>query len=474
MWPDSTLRTVNPALCHLFGYEENELLGKDYKDFTHPDDIERELEQLREAIQERLPSMYVEKRFVHKEGYQIWTRVGVALIYNDDNSLRHVVAMVVDVTERHLALKSLQESEFLLKGILWTLPDLKFRINLDGVFLDYYPCEKEDDLLLPPEEFLSKKIDEVLPPHIAMGFQVNMHKAQETGMVQIFEYALPVKGELGYYEARISALNEQEVIIAVRNISEYKKAKRGLQEKIKELDVKNRQLQKYIDSNLQLENFAYIASHDLREPLRTMSTFAQLLDRGYADQLDEQGNSYIDFISKGAANLNQLIEDLLTFSRVNTGDQTKSNLNVEEVLENVKKGLAQTVKENKAIFYTKNLPETIYANDIKIKQLFQNLIANAIKFKQENTVPYIEISARDTGTHWQFKVSDNGIGIKPQFQETIFLLFKKLHGSGDYQGTGLGLAICKKVVEQHQGEIWVESTPGEGATFYFTLKKGDL
>jgi light-regulated signal transduction histidine kinase (bacteriophytochrome) len=202
-----------------------------------------------------------------------------------------------------------------------------------------------------------------------------------------------------------------------------------------------------------------------------MSTFAQLLQRRYGNQLDEQGAGYIEFINKGAANLNQLIEDLLTYSRVNTGDQTKAMIDVNELLEEVKKGLAKTIQESKTVFYTKNLPEKIHANAIKMKQLFQNLIANAIKFRQENQVPYIEISARDTGSHWQFKVADNGIGIKPDYQETIFLLFKKLHGMGDYEGTGLGLAICKKVVEQHQGDIWVESTPGEGSTFYFTLKK---
>ncbi|GJM36272.1 MAG: hypothetical protein DHS20C18_52730 [Saprospiraceae bacterium] len=469
--PDSIIRRVNPAICKLWGYDEEELIGIDYKNITHPEDIAPELEQLKKAFQENLPSVYIEKRFLHKEGYPIWTTIGVALLYNDDKTLRHVVAMVVDVTARHLALQSLQESESLLKGVLKALPDLKFRVDQNGVFLDYYPPENEDDLLLPPEEFLFKTINDILPPHVSIGIRANMSKARETGRVQIFEYALSIKEELGYFEARINALNENEFIVVIRNISERKKAKRGLQEKIQELDLKNRQMQKYIDSNLQLENFAYIASHDLREPLRTMSTFAQLLQRKYADQLDEQGISYIDFITKGASNLNQLIEDLLAYSRINTSDQTKSPVDVQELLKEVNKGLAQIIQENKAVFYTKDLPTQISANPLKIKQLLQNLIANAIKFRKEDTTPYIEISARDTDTHWQFKIADNGIGIKPEFQDTIFLLFKKLHGMGDYEGTGLGLAICKKVVEQHQGEIWVESQPDEGATFYFTIKK---
>ncbi len=469
--PQGIIKNFNPAFNNLLGYEKEELIGCDFRDLTHPEDVKKELALLIPAMKEGLPSVKLEKRFLHKDGHPIWTSVGTALIYGDDGRLRHAVAMVVDVNDRNQALKSFQENEALLTSVLKALPDLKFRINLDGVFVDYYPAESEEDLLLPPESFLGKTVDEILPVPVSIGFKANMLKAHESGLVQIFEYALSIREEINYFEARISALNDTEFITVIRNISERKKAQRTLQEKIQELDVKNRQLQKYIDSNLQLENFAYIASHDLREPLRTMSTFAQLLQRRYGNQLDEQGESYIEFINKGAANLNQLIEDLLTYSRVNTGDQTKTMIDVNDLLEEVKKGLAKTIQESKAVFYTKNLPESIHANAIKIKQLFQNLIANAIKFRQEDQAPYIEISARDTGSHWQFKVADNGIGIKPDYQETIFLLFKKLHGMGDYEGTGLGLAICKKVVEQHQGDIWVESTPGEGSTFYFTLKK---
>jgi light-regulated signal transduction histidine kinase (bacteriophytochrome) len=222
---------------------------------------------------------------------------------------------------------------------------------------------------------------------------------------------------------------------------------------------------------MQLENFAYIASHDLKEPLRTIGNFSQLLSRQYKEQLEGAGQEYLDFIIGGVKNMNQLIEDLLAYSRVNTEEHTIEKINLNDLLTLIQHGLSNYIDEKKAIIHIDAMPEAILANRTKVKQLFQNLLINAIKFHKPDEKPEVFISFEETNTHWQFKVRDKGIGIEKDFHDKIFLLFKKLHNRRDYQGTGIGLALCKKIVDQHKGKIWVESELGAGTTFLFTLEK---
>ena len=222
---------------------------------------------------------------------------------------------------------------------------------------------------------------------------------------------------------------------------------------------------------MQLENFAYIASHDLREPLRTMGTFAQLLQKKYGNTLDETANTYLNFVVDGAKNMNNLIEDLLTYSRIETQEDPREKIMLPALLQEIKSGLKKTIEENRAEIEFIDIPPVIEANPTRLKQLIQNLLANAIKFRKQDVPPKICFNCTDLGSYWQFSVEDNGIGIDPEFHDKIFLLFKKLHSRKEFKGTGLGLAICRKVVEQLGGEIWLESEVGKGATFIFTIKK---
>jgi signal transduction histidine kinase len=262
-------------------------------------------------------------------------------------------------------------------------------------------------------------------------------------------------------------------IIVLQDITETYHAQQVLLEKNRELDAKNKQLHKYIDSNLQLENFAYIASHDLREPLRTIGNFVQLLDRRYSDKIDGSGKEYMKFIVDGVQNMNMLIDDLLTYSRVNTEAHHIEELDMQKLLFLVIHTLSTNIKEQKAVINIGDIPMKIVASKTKLKQLFQNLIANSIKFRKKDIPPVVTISGSEDENFWHFAISDNGIGIKPEFFDKIFLLFKKLHSRYDYQGTGMGLAICKRIVEHHGGEITVESVFGEGTTFHFSIGKED-
>jgi len=220
-------------------------------------------------------------------------------------------------------------------------------------------------------------------------------------------------------------------------------------------------------SNKELEQFAYVASHDLQEPLRMVSSFTQLLERRYQGRLDDDADDYIGFIVEGAKRMKALIDDLLAYSRLNTNIREFEPILMEVVLDDVLLNLKASIKENNAQITFNSLP-TIKGDHIQINQLLQNLIGNAIKFHGKED-PKIHISALEFGGEWLFSVHDNGIGIDPNHQEQIFSIFKRLHTRKQYEGTGIGLSICKRIVEAHGGRIWVESQKGEGSTFYFTL-----
>lgn len=252
------------------------------------------------------------------------------------------------------------------------------------------------------------------------------------------------------------------------------KIRRALKEatEYQEKKVQEKMLENYardlLRSNQELEEFAYIASHDLQEPLRMVGSFLQLLQQKYEGKLDKQAKEYIYFAVDGAARMKSLIVDLLDYSRINKGRAKKLvdlSVTINEVLTN----LSTSINETGALINTGDLP-VLNADPAQMLQLFQNLISNAIKYRKKETVPVIDIQARKTDDHWIFEIKDNGIGIDMQFSEKIFVIFQQLHGKSKNNGTGIGLAIAKKIVERHGGRIWLESEPGRGSTFYFTIK----
>ncbi len=221
-------------------------------------------------------------------------------------------------------------------------------------------------------------------------------------------------------------------------------------------------------SNEDLERFAYVSSHDLQEPLRTIVTFTQLLERKYRDRLDTNADEYIDYIVAAGKRMQTLINDLLEFSRISTQGADLRPTDARAAVENALQALRAKVQESGAAITVNSLPPVI-ADATQLQQVFLNLISNAIKFKKSDAPPRIHIAAKEQDSMVQFSVADNGIGIDPQYREKIFVIFQRLHGMDRYEGTGIGLAIVKRIVERHKGRIWVESEPGQGSTFHFTL-----
>jgi PAS domain S-box-containing protein len=224
-------------------------------------------------------------------------------------------------------------------------------------------------------------------------------------------------------------------------------------------------------SNAELEQFAYIASHDLQEPLRMVASFTQLLARRYRDKLDADADDFIAYIIEGAVRMQDLIDDLLAFSRLGRSGKALAPTDCTEVLANVCANLRKTIEDSGAELTIDALP-TIVAERSQLLQVFQNLVGNALKFHKENETPRVQVGSRRQGHEWLFWVRDNGIGVDPQYSERIFQVFQRLHRK-DYAGTGIGLAICKKAVESHGGRIWIESMPDQGSVFYFTIPAHD-
>lgn len=220
-------------------------------------------------------------------------------------------------------------------------------------------------------------------------------------------------------------------------------------------------------SNEELEQFACMVSHDLHEPLRTVSSYIQLLDKRYKDKIDHDASDFISHAVDGTNRMQWLINDLLKYSRIQSFENAFEETICSDILGQVKNNLQIAIEKSSALITNDMLP-TINANPAQIMQLFQNLLDNAIKFAGE-LPPRVHVSADKKGNEWIFSVNDKGIGIDPQFNERIFLIFKRLHGRDRYPGTGIGLAVCKRIVERHGGRIWVESESGNGTTFYFTI-----
>jgi PAS domain S-box-containing protein len=377
-----------------------------------------------------------------------------------------VTAAIRDISVHNDAEKHLAQMEGRYRGLLEAAPDAMVVVNQDGEIV-LLNVQAEKQFGYHRDELLGQKVKNIIPEGFAERLIADGLRSAEEALAQQIGTGIELIGRRKDgsefpIELMLSPLESAEgllVTAAIRDITTRRTAEAHLLQKLDEL----------YRSNEELGQFAYIASHDLQEPLRMVASYTQLLSRRYKGKLDSDADEFIAFAVDGASRMQRLIQDLLTYSRVGTKGKDLLDTSSEEALQQALLNLRGAIEESSALVTHDPLP-AVLADDMQLIQLFQNLVGNAIKYQRPG-VPRVHVSAARSGAKkWTFAVQDNGLGIDSQYFEKIFGMFQRLHKREEFAGTGIGLAICKKIVERHGGSISVESEPGQGSTFRFTLE----
>ena len=457
MDPRGQILSWNAGAQRIKGYSADEIIGHSFSCFFPPGDIERGRPE--EILRMTAASGRHEEQGirVRKDGSRFLASVTFTALRDPEGNLRGFSEFSHDLSES----KELAR----YRGLLEAAPDAMVVVNAAGeIVLLNLQAETQfgyhrDELVgqkvknIIPEGFAERLIAdgtrsaaEALAQHIGAGIELSARRKDGT--------EFPIEIMLSPFESAEGIL----VTAAIRDITERKESDAHLAKTVEELKR----------SNDDLQQFAYVSSHDLQEPLRMVSSYTQLLAKRYKGRLDSDADEFIAFAVDGCTRMQGLIQDLLAYSRAGTNGKELSEASSEEALQKALTNLRLTITQSGAVVTHDALP-VITTDEAQLTQVFQNLVGNAIKYRRAEE-PRVHVSAtRNVGNEWIFSVRDNGLGIDPQYFDRIFILFQRLHGRDEFEGTGIGLAICKKILERLGGRIWVESQPEKGSTFYFAL-----
>jgi chemotaxis family two-component system sensor kinase Cph1 len=453
---------VNQRLSEMFGYPISEIVGKTPTKFLFNDQ-----EEIRQETSDILKSGIKTSRefkFRRKDGSILWAISNASPVVDNKGQLVKTISMLTDITKRKRTENELRQAQEKLNLALesgnigiweWDLKTNKTNWDdrmqkmfglepgsFENTYKAFLNLVNEEDIM-----HIEKAISETLNNGTSF---VNLYRTK------------PVNGKTKYITSR-AVVNKFEDGKPVSLIGVCFDVTWLSEETEHTILMLNEEL---LRSNKELENFAYIASHDLQEPLRMVSCFTQLLSQQYQSSLDDRAREYIYFAVEGSNRMYELLNGLLAYSRIHSKGKNFTQVDTNQVVTDVRKNLALKIKERNAAIDVGNLP-VIHADGTQMMQLFQNLISNAIKFSPEN--PNIVISSEKNEDHFIFAIEDHGLGIESQYFEKIFNIFQRLLPREKYEGTGIGLAICKRIVERHGGKIWLESEPEKGSTFFFTI-----
>jgi PAS domain S-box-containing protein len=453
---DGRFKRMNPAWEKALGYPIDTMLSKQFIEYVHPEDIEAtNAEAAKLAIGER--TIQFENRYRCTDGSYRWLSWSVIPVIEE--KLLYGVAR--DITEHKRAEKKLIASETRYRRLFETAQDGILILDAEsGKIIDVNKF-LIDMLNYSHEEFVGKELWEIGTFKNIAASKDAFIELQQQQYIRFENMPLETKDGRHINVEFVSNiyLVDQKTIVQcnIRDITERK----IIEDKLALL------MENLKRSNTDLEQFAYVASHDLQEPLRMVSSFVQLLAERYKGKLNADADDFIRFAVDGANRMQQLISDLLAYSRIGKNNEKSIQTNCESVLEIAETNLKEVIQESDAVITHDPLP-TVVIEKTQLLQVFQNLLGNSIKFRSKES-PRLHISAAHHNSEWTFSFQDNGIGIDPQFKDRIFVIFQRLHSKEEYPGTGIGLAICKKIVERNGGQIWVTSEQGKGSIFYFTL-----
>lgn len=510
------IQYVSPSAKTLLGYEPEEFIGKSIFDYVHPDNLEEVKSTLEIGFIEMVPER-MEVQFRHADGYYIWLEIAGNIFLDEKHRVKGAVFGSRDISERKKVEEQIKRQYAVLNGInkifresltseteekvanvgisvaeqllnsemgfiaeinkdrqlgnvivsssagkLYETPKSKIHKSIKSMKINSYlkrAIKEEEPLIVNDFNYNKKELPEGHPP---VNSFLCVPLKQGDKVIGIIVLANKKRNCAPEDVEIIESLSVAivEALMGFRSKNKLKKYKNRLEETIGDLKRSNEELQR----------FAYVASHDLQEPLRTVASFTQLLERRYKGEFDSDADEYMNYIVEAALRMKEQINGLLEYSRISTNLNKFRQVNSEIVLNQAIDNLQFAIKENNAEITYDSLPVVI-CDAGQLQRIFQNLISNAIKFKKENISPKIHISVKidDKNREYVFSVADNGIGIEKQYMERIFIIFQRLHTMDEYHGTGIGLSIVKRIIERHGGRIWVESEFGEGSTFCFTL-----
>lgn len=454
---DGVITLVNRQTEMLFGYDRKELVGSKLEilipsRFSHEHPSHRNM--FFKDLQTRSMGAGRELFGKKKDGSEIQVEIGLNPIGTNEGQM--VLASIIDITERKRA-----EERFRL--VVESAPNAMILVNHEGMIT---LVNRQTEILFGYErnELIGSKLEVLIPSRFSKehpGHRDTFFRKPQTRSMGVGRdlFAKRKDGTEIQVEIGLNPIDTgdgQMVLASIIDITERKIQEATLKKQM-ELEIKNKEL----------EQFAFVASHDLQEPLRTVSNYMQVFEEDYLDRLDDNALRYLKSVNSATKRMSILVKALLDFSRLGRNKKLAS-VDCKKLLQYVIADLNTVIKNSQVVIDIGEMP-TLNLYEIEMGQLFQNLITNAIKFSKKNIRPEIRISSRKINEKWQFSVSDNGIGIAPSHFDRVFEIFQRLHTNDEFEGNGIGLANCKKIIELHQGEIWIESKLGEGATFHFTI-----
>jgi len=461
---------VSPSLGRILGYKDAELMQMNVSELTHPDEAEAINKVFQEVMQNPgVPIKGHYSKIRHKDGSWRWFEDTITNMLHIP-AIKGIVENVRDVTEKLEIERRIINEKELSDTVINGLPGIFYLYDKNGKFIRWNKnfetvtgYSADEISRMTPLDFYDDDLKDLVKARI----DSNYYK-QNAGIE--LELLTKAHQKIPFYINSLVIKYEEAACVMGMGIDVTDRRKIE-----QELIVSNRHLEQKAtalkNSFAELEQFAYIVSHDLQEPLRMVSSFLILLEKNYKSKLDERGEKYIHFAVDGAERMKQLIMDLLEYSRTGTNKDIPSDTDMNEVLVDLLNVLRNSIKEHQAVMEVDDLPILPNTSRVQMFQLMQNLIGNALKYHGDKKL-LIKIKVRDDGNQWIFSVQDNGIGIDPKYFEKIFVIFQRLHSRDEFSGTGIGLAICKKIVDKLGGKIWVESKRDVGSTFYFSVSKG--